>query len=428
MTTSFPFPGENMAATHRAKSSAMIRKLISLGLPKAVAETFPLTPHEATGRWCKKLPTPHGPKVVYFGALNDWKAAKKKYEAEKEGIINGQPAETRKSGSGLRLIDLCNQFLRFKRTKVNSGELTLRSWQDYHGTAEKLMDVLGDGKIVESLTPADFERMRASYTCKVVRLSNEICRARIIFRFAFDQSLIVAPVRFGEAFKRPTRTALRVARAKDRRQHGSRMFSSEELRSILDQAPQPLHAMILLGCCAGFSNMDCATLPISAVDLDNAIIDFPRPKTGIPRHIPLWPETVASLREWLDLRPEAKYAEDANLVFLTGHRRAWHRKGRFAEEGGVTVVKGVHCPLTKVFGDLLAKTGVPGKRRNFLALRHGFRTVARGARDREAVDALMGHADGSMAAHYLEDTLPIERLMAVTDYVRAWLNFESKNG
>jgi len=69
---------------------------------------------------------------------------------------------------------------------------------------------------------------------------------------------------------------------------------------------------------------------------------------------------------------------------------------------------------------LLDNLGINGKR-NFLALRHGFRTIARGARDREAVDFIMGHTDQSMAIHYLEDSLPDERLGNVTEFVRKWL-------
>jgi hypothetical protein len=49
----------------------MVRKTIGLGVPRALTAAFPLTPHEATKRWCKKLPTPAGAKVFYFGAITD---------------------------------------------------------------------------------------------------------------------------------------------------------------------------------------------------------------------------------------------------------------------------------------------------------------------------------------------------------------------
>ncbi len=52
----------------RKKTPQMLAKLRALSL----AETFPLTPHEATRRWCKKPPTPYGPEIFYFGPLDDW--------------------------------------------------------------------------------------------------------------------------------------------------------------------------------------------------------------------------------------------------------------------------------------------------------------------------------------------------------------------
>ena len=47
-----------------------------------------------------------------------------------------------------------------------------------------------------------------------------------------------------------------------------------------------LRAMILLGVNCGFNNKDCADLPLKALDLDGGWINFPRPKTGIPRRCP----------------------------------------------------------------------------------------------------------------------------------------------
>ena len=40
---------------------------------------FPLTPHP-TGRWCKKIKTPHGWKIFYCGALEDWKGALERFK------------------------------------------------------------------------------------------------------------------------------------------------------------------------------------------------------------------------------------------------------------------------------------------------------------------------------------------------------------
>jgi integrase len=379
---------------------------------------FPLTPHP-TGRWCKRI---RG-KLFYFGSIKDgWQAGLERYKAEIDDLMAGRvPAARNKDG--LRLPDLLNRFLHFKRGLVNTGELTIRSWYDYHQTCERLLKVLGSDRLVEDLKPEDFERLRADYakTWGPVRIGNEINRARIIFRYGFENDLLDKPIKFGTGFKRPDRKTLRKVRAKSRHADGARMFSPDELRRIIAAAPQPMKSMVLLGINGGLNNMDVSTLPLSAVDLDAAIIDFPRAKTGTERRIPLWPETVAAIREWLKIRPEPKNPADNHLVFLTKQRRPWYRLGRFVElEKGGMAVKGVDNPVAKSFRIVLDNLGLNGKR-NFLALRHGFRTIGRGARDREAIDSVMGHTDGSMAAHYIEDSLPDERLRAVTEYVRAWL-------
>ena len=63
-------------------------------------------------------------------------------------------------------------------------------------------------------------------------------------------------------------------------------------------------------------------------------------------------------------------------------------------------------------------TAMPG--RNFYALRHGLETVGGESKDQVAVDAIMGHADSSMASVYRE-RISDERLRAVTDVVHRWL-------
>ena len=101
----------------KTRSPEACAKLTALGVPKAMAETFPLTPHLATKRWCKKLRTPHGPKVFYFGALGDWQAALDRYELEKADLIAGR-TPTGRNKDGLRLLELCNRFLHAKRGLV----------------------------------------------------------------------------------------------------------------------------------------------------------------------------------------------------------------------------------------------------------------------------------------------------------------------
>lgn len=379
---------------------------------------YPLTPHP-TGRWCKKV---RG-RLWYFGAIADgWQAALNRYKTEIDDIQAGRKPGSRNK-TGLRLRQLCNRWLHHKRGLVNTGELKLRTWYDYHATCERLLKVFGDDRLVEDLKPSDFEKLRADFgrTWGPVKIGNEIVRTNMLFAYAFESDLIEKPVKPGPTFKPPSKKTLRIARKK----RGQRMFEAAELRTILDAATQPLKSMILLAINGGLGNQDVGALPVDAIDLDTGWLDFPRPKTGVDRRIPLWPETVASIREWLVGRPNAKRPEDAELVFLTSQRRAYFRPGRVVEdENGATSAKGFCSPVTTAFKWLLKKVGVAGNR-GFYSLRHGFETIAGDTGDQVAVNAIMGHADQSMAAVYRERIDP-ERLKRVVEHVRAWLFGDGK--
>jgi integrase len=168
--------------------------------------------------------------------------------------------------------------------------------------------------------------------------------------------------------------------------------------------------MILLGVNCGFGNADCGTLPLSALGLERGWIDFPRPKTGIGRRCPLWPETVAAIREALAERPVPADKADAGLVFLLSAGRRWVRVTEKSRNDNVSI----H------FTNLLKSLGVHRDGVGFYTLRHVFRTVADAARDPVAIDLIMGHADPSMGGHYRE-RVEDSRLQAVAEHVRAWL-------
>ena len=223
--------------------------------------------------------------MFYFGPLADWQAALKRYHEEKEDLIAGRTPGPRKDG--MRLIDLCNQFLHFKRGLVKTGELTMRSWSDYHKAAERMMKVLGENKLAEDLKQQDFERLRLEYgkTWGPVRIGGEVNRVRIILRYAYEVGLIEKPMPSARV-RRPSRKELRKVRAKTRQEHGARMFTPEELRVVLHAARQPLKSMILLGINGGLGNEDVATITRDAIDLQRGLAQFPRRKRECPAQSP----------------------------------------------------------------------------------------------------------------------------------------------
>ena len=196
------------------------------------------------------------------------------------------------------------------------------------------------------------------------------------------------------------------------------MFDVNEATRILAAGDVQLRAMTLLGLNCGFGNSDVATLPQSALDLDGGWVDFPRPKTGIHRRVPLWPETVEALRLAIAQRPEPKDPADAGLVFLTKQRLAWVRVQSRRKNAGPDAI--VHLDsLSQRFRKLLNGLGI-NSHRNFYTLRHNFETIAGESKDQVAVDSIMGHVDPSMGAQYREN-ISDARLLAVVNVVRGWI-------
>ena len=366
-------------------------------------DDFSLSYHPPSGRLYKKIKG----KRWYFGYATDWQAAVDKYLNEKDDLQAGRKPRTK--DEGLTVKELCNRFLTSKHNQVDIGEITHHTFRDYNRSTDRVVRVFGLTRQVDDLAADDFEELKSDIakTRGLVSLGNEIQRVRVVFKFAYDAGLIEKPLRYGPSFKRPSKRVLR----KVRNGNGQRMFEADEIRTMLAAASIQMKAMILLGVNCGFGNNDCGTLPLDAVDLESGWIDFPRPKTGIARRSPLWPETVASLRATIESRPTTKDDADRRLVFVTKYGQSWAK---------ATSTN----PVSAEFRKSLQSIGLYRKGRGFYALRHVFETIGGESRDQVAVDHAMGHADASMAAHYRE-RISDERLQAVVDHVHRWL-FDAK--
>jgi integrase len=358
---------------------------------------FPLFAH-ASGQWAKKI---RG-RMHYFGSWSDPDAALAKYGEQKDALHAGRTP--RPDLNSLTVTRLADSFLEAKEDAVKAGELSQRTWRDYLSIMKMLREGMGKHRSVAGLEPQDFAALKNKLAKRngPHRMCTVIQVIRCAFKHAYESGALDRPMRFGPAFKRTSKKTLRLHRAKQ----GAKLFAAEEVRRLIDAAGPSMRAMILLGINCGFGNSDCGNLPQTAVDLDNALIDFPRPKTGIPRRCCLWPETVDALRAALACRPEPKQAEHAGLVFITKYGLSWSKD----DSAG---------PVTQEMRKLLNKLGINGHR-NFYTLRHTFRTVADEAKDQPAADFIMGHESTHMSSVYRE-TISYERLRAVADQVRAWL-------
>ncbi len=289
-----------------------------------------------------------------------------------------------------------NTYLENREPRIASGELTRRTFLDSKRTGEYLIQELGRFTHVESLTPNDFAKLRDKISKRggLVLLGNEIQRARAIFNFASKNDMIERPVRMGLNFSRPSVVAMR----KEAQSKPAKVFSIDELAKLYKAANRQMQCFMLLALNGGLGNGDIGQM--EAKHIQNGWVRYPRPKTLVEREFPLWQESIQAIRE---IR---QTAYDTELIFITAHGQAWHKDA-------------ADNPITKEFSKLLKDCKLHVTGRGFYALRHTFRTVADGCRDRVAIDKIMGHADSSMGANYREWIDP-ERLQAVVDHVRKW--------
>ena len=353
--------------------------------------------------------------MEYFGPWDDPDAALAKYLLEKDDLHAGR--KPKQVSTGVTFKELANAYLNHKKALQDAGELSPRTWKNCEEATTVIVTQFSKTRLVVDLGQDDFAKLRIWMANKwgPVRVGDFIQRIRCVFKYAYDSEMIAAPVRFGPGFARPSKKTLRLEKVK----RGPKMFEADEIRKMVNgvtfekesgpvsvQPTTAMKAMVLLGVNCGFGNADCGTLPSSAVDLDGGWVNYHRPKTGITRRCPLWPETVAALRTVIAERKEPRDPADAGLLFITYKGESWHKP----EDRN---------PISAEMRKLLNLLGIKGKR-NFYALRHTFETIGGESRDQVAVDHIMGHARDDMASAYRE-RISDERLKAVSEHVRKWV-------
>jgi hypothetical protein len=191
-------------------------------------------------------------------------------------------------------------------------------WAEYKEICDLLVKYLGKARLVADLEPDDFAALRRKLAKRwgPVRLGNAIQRTRSVFKYASDAGMIDRAVRFGPGFKRPMKKVLRLHRAAQ----GTKLFTTEEVRKLIEAADTALKAMILLGINCGFGTADCGSLPLAAVDLDAPSSTSRVRKQALPAAalsgLKPWPpsrrrwpavasRTRKSMPGWYSLRPAA---------------------------------------------------------------------------------------------------------------------------
>jgi integrase len=366
--------------------------------------TFPLTPR-TDGRFTKRILG----KLHTFGRGGDWQNALDEYLAVARALHAGRQVQ-RQAPINLTLRQLVNRYLDARKSDMEAGNLNARTWADYRGY------LLAFGKFVGPALPAaeldtDHIDRWAAHLRPITgprRFNGARAHLFAFLRHCFAAKWIPA-FPLGVGFKRAPKGKIRAGRK-------NKLINPAHIGPLLDAADVQLRAMMLLGLNGGLGNTDCANLPRAAVDLDKAVIRYARIKTGIARTVPLWEETVASLRIVMSSRP------NDDLVFRTRHGNPWVRttindKGKPVPKDSISqafgrIMEGM-CDVSqrKTYRELYLGVG-------FYALRHTFITYANEVRDSDARRHIIGRRLVGVEDDYVESFF-LPRLKIVTDHVHA---------
>ena len=122
------------------------------------------------------------------------------------------------------------------------------------------MEVVGEKKVVNSLTPEDFTKVRRVFSKKQdgslaapATIAGHVRRTKAMLNWAHDQLVIDHPIRTGKGFKVPSKKTFR----RHRNSQPEKIFSPEEIHGMIALAPVTIKAAIWLGINCGLNNSDC---------------------------------------------------------------------------------------------------------------------------------------------------------------------------
>jgi len=366
--------------------------------PEKPHKDFPLYSHNSK-RWAKKV---RG-KTHFFGPWDDPDGALERWLREKDYLLAGRkPPEH--DPDALTIKRLCDLFMESRQRRVDSGELSQRTFDDYHQIVKLIADHFGRLTPVEHLTPADFGAFRAALAkgVNLKTLEGRIACIRAVFNYADKNGFIERSLSkiWGTEFAKPSRTALTKLSNQT-----ERLFTAAEIRKLFYAAKPQMKAMILLGVNGGIGPTDMALVRVA--DVKDGWLTLARNKTGKPRRVPLWPETLLAIEAASAMRPKPKNEADSELLFITKYGGSWLPSSK-------------QSPLSSEFGKLRKSVGITERGKSFYTLRHTLQTVGDETRDFVAVASIMGHSPQSISDQYRE-RIGDDRLRAVTDHVYAWL-------
>ncbi len=355
---------------------------------------YELTKHKGTHQWRKRIKG----KDYYFGNYDEvpYREALSAMRRKASDLEFGHDT----TGTKLSVNELVERWMLAKHAEVKIGLIRQVTYDKYRHIGTFVQDEIGGVKVTK-ITASDFRHLQiqAAERWGYWKQRDLVTVTRMIFAWGEDED-VINPVKVPRSFRKPVRQGPYVH--SEGREGGAKaseeakwVWTPPELADAAQSLSEPRRPSYLIGCFmlginCGLGNTDCSGLEWSHIrEVEGVMCCLkPRAKTGRPRMIPLWPETV-----------EALGARGEGLVFRT--------------RNGLPLVERRRDPLGQTFKRV---TGKP-----FYGLRHMFMTIGSQVGDAEAVRFMMGHAPKGMADHYiLSPSWSLERLTRVVDRVGKW--------
>jgi integrase len=394
----------------------------------------------SNGQFCKKF---QGRRWQFGAESGGWKAALAKWQHDWPFILQGKlppPMTVEGEPDPATLEYIATKFVEREEKRRRRNEIKGGSFTDIRNAVEIAVTHLGKSGRPAHLLPDDFADLREALSFTWAKqgerwvkgegrvspavLGRRIVHVRAMFNWAGPDGakLLGASPAYGDSFGLVSDATKQKAVNNRERKHGAKRWEVSEIEPIFNGCEAQLQAMFLLSINCGFTAADCSALPWWAVDLDKALIDFARVKTGVDRlRLPLWPETVAALREVrkLGLSPAPGLADLivhqdrgdngeavgdpirlTDCVFITAKGRPWVTRVVKLDANKLPVSESHKDSVALEFNKVL--TGLKVKRVGvgFGAGRHTFETHAMRCGDAGMVDRVMGHSNGRMGRKY----------------------------
>jgi integrase len=345
---------------------------------KTRSDKFPLTLH-TTGQYCKKIQG----KMYYFGS--DKKQALERYLGQATYLHGGRNLIQKASNGNMTLGELCTLYLHYQQSKVKANGLSAKHHNDQINSLKKFTSFLGHDRKIKNISTLDLQR----YKTKLQSDYRSVCRLNLYLSIMKAMSHWARKNDILENI--PNIDAISRGKAICQERF---TFNSKQINKLLSVADKKMRAMIWLGLNCGLGCTNCTQLKWKDLDFANNRVRLPRNKTGIPRNLPLWPETIQALR---------RVPKSGELVFYTPKGHPWIRTLIEADDNG-QIKYAVINSITPRFSKLLRRANIHApKGTGFYTLRWTAATIAARSGDPFAVQRLLGHANLKMATIYVQD-------------------------